>query len=116
MPTFRITNRKTGRVEAGAGSVVADDALSAYSRAIGLGDDALSDYLIEQVSPNPEPKVFTILRQDHEGRVWEVLTTGDRERALEEIARRGGAGAGSGYSSIEEGVDVNRLESKRRRS
>jgi len=112
MPTYKITEKSTG--ERVGGTIIADNPFSAYAQETGLGDESFLDYTIDQISPNPEPRVFTVLRLDHEGRLWEVAASGDRGRALAEMERHGGAA--KGFSLIDEGVDVNRIESRKRRS
>lgn len=119
MPTWKITDRRAGIDRRVGGNLIADTDLSALAQVvIDRGDVALvsDDYLVEKVSDQPEPRVYTVVRQDHEdpGKVWEVMTTGSRDEGIGEVGR--GQARGQVRSLVEETVGVNRVTAKGRRS
>lgn len=137
MPTYRIIDRTTGQRVPGVGNVLADSPFFSLSAKLGMGDDPAFDearYEVEQVSPNPPSVVYTVVQAARGGDVhqspWEVCTTGDRGRAMQEAERvgggngsEGGSGNGNGKGNgrgpamvIEESVEVNRIARKERRS
>lgn len=107
MPTYRVTNRSSGRQ---VWNGPADDALSAYGQAGVLTEDDMAAHDVVMVSAQPEAKVCTVMRIGHDGVLWEVMTTGSRDRAMEEVQGR------QDLSVVEETVQVNRVTSKGRKS
>lgn len=127
MPTFKITDKQTGRRV--GGNIIADTSSCALHEMMDdpvtgkeIDDEAreaavMSDrYLVEKVSDQPEARVYTVLRQDHEdpGKVWEVMTTGSRDEGIGEVGR--GQARGQVRSLVEETGEVNRVMAKGRRS
>lgn len=107
MPTYRLTDRKTGKVLDAA--VQADSEISARD---GQPEDA--DLLVEQVSLNPPAAVFTIAWSQETARgveVVEVATTGSRATALREMGKQP-----PGRTLIEESPAANRVAARGRRS
>lgn len=107
MPTYRLTDRKTGRIVDAA--VQADSESSARA---GLPEDA--DLLVTEISPNPPAAVYTIAWPQETGRgteLVEVMTTGSRATALRELAKEP-----PGRTLIEESPAANRAAARSRRS
>lgn len=107
MPTYRLTDRKTGRIVDAA--VQADSDASARA---GQPDDA--DLVVAEISPNPPAAVFTIAWSQQTGRgteLVEVMTTGSRATALREMAKEP-----PGRALIEESPAANRAAARSRRS
>lgn len=121
MPTYRITHRATGD-RIGPASIIADNPQSAFYSTVTTGPDAHDPefwerYDVTMTNQKPDPVVCTVVRADPGGgRPWEVMTTGDRGRALREVREMGERGQGNGVSVVEEGVEVNRVAAKGRRS
>jgi len=107
MPTYRITDRKTGAIVAAA--IQADSDSSARA---GQPDDA--DLLVTESSPNPPAAVYTIAWPQETARgteLVEVMTTGSRATALREMAKEA-----PGRTLIEETPAANRAAARSRRS
>ena len=104
MPTYRLTERLTGRIVEPA--VQADSELSARA---GQPDNA--DLVVMEISPNPPAAVYTVAYPVETGRgveLVEVMTTGSRTTALREMS--------PGRSLIEESPQANRAAARGRRS
>lgn len=107
MPTYRLTDRKTGRIVDAA--VQADSPLSALN-----GKPVEGDLEVTEISPNPPAAVFTIAWPQDTARgteLVEVMTTGSRATALRELAKEP-----PGRSLIEETPAANRAAARGRRS
>lgn len=107
MPTYRLTDRKTGRIVDAA--VQADSPLSVLG---GQPEDA--DLLVTEISPNPPAAVFTIAWQQETGRgpeLVEVCTTGSRATAIAAMGKEP-----TGRTLIEESPAANRAAARGRRS
>lgn len=107
MPTYRLTDRATGRIV--DASVQADSEISARD---GQPDEA--DLVVTEISPNPPAAVFTIAWPQQTARgveLVEVLTTGSRATALAAMGKEP-----PGRTLIEETPAANRVAARGRRS